>query len=173
MKKFIKKWSPDTHKTKQHRFLAFFGERIHESALWHINRRSVALAVFVGLFCAWVPIPFQTISALLLAFWWRCNIPISVGLIWITNPITLPPMFYAAYRLGAFLLDRPAQFSLKHIQMSPDWFVNEVSLIWQPLLLGSLICGITMAGAGYLLVNTLWRLSTARKWKKRQKTREK
>ena len=34
----------------------------------------------------------------------RCNLPVAFALVWITNPLTIPPMFYFAYRLGAWLL---------------------------------------------------------------------
>ena len=76
-----------------------------EPELWHFHRRAVSGAVFIGLFCALLPIPFQMVVAGLLAVFARCNVPIAVALVWITNPFTFAPIFFFAYKLGAWLLD--------------------------------------------------------------------
>jgi len=54
----------------------------------------------VGLFCAFVPLPIQMLLAAAAAIIFRVNLPISVGLVWITNPVTIPPMFYFCYKVG-------------------------------------------------------------------------
>ena len=80
-----------------------------------MNRRSVSVACAIGLFCAFIPIPFQMILAAGLAIIVRCNLPIAVALVWITNPITMPPLFFLAYKMGAFLTDvhlGPFEFEL-------------------------------------------------------------
>ena len=71
----------------------FSGDWIYASNLWHINRYSAAMAFFVGLFVAFMPIPGQTIAAAVLAVLLRCNLPLSVGLVFITNPITIALCF--------------------------------------------------------------------------------
>ena len=95
---------PDHQTIKEHKHLKIFGKLLHDGNLWHLNRRSVSGAFAVGLFCAFVPIPSQMILAAAIAIIIRVNLPISVALVWISNPITMPPIFYAAYKFGAYVM---------------------------------------------------------------------
>jgi hypothetical protein len=114
----------------------------------------------VGLFMAFVPVPFQMVFAALGALWFRVNLPISVALVWLTNPITMPPVFYATYSFGSFLIgrDTPAQ----EFEFSYEWFSQELDAIWQPFLLGSLVAGAVCAVIGYFAIRALWRLHVVR-----------
>jgi len=107
IQKLIHKFIPDPEVIKQHKHLQFLGEKLHEPNLWHLNRRSIALAFAVGLFCAWIPTPMQMVIAAAGAIYYRANLPISVGLVWITNPITMPPLYYFAYEVGLWFLNQP------------------------------------------------------------------
>lgn len=133
-----------------------FGVRLHDGNLWHLNRRSVSGAVAAGLFCALLPLPFQMLIAAGLAIWWRVNLPISVALVWTTNPLTMPPVWYATYRFGAWMLDLPPR------NLNFDLSVHNLILgmqgVWKPLLLGSVVTGVLLAIAGFLLVRLVWRL---------------
>lgn len=134
--------------------------------LWHINRHSVANAFAIGVFCAFLPIPGQMLVAAIMAIAMRANMPISVALVWISNPLTFAPMFYATYRLGAWIIG--ADNSLPNPEDS--WFFNFASLgeFWWPLLLGSLICGVVSGVAAAVAVRVIWRLDTARRWRERR-----
>ena len=146
-KEFLKKYLPDAEKLKQHKNLQFLGERLHEPNLWHLNRHSVAKAFGIGLFCAWIPTPTQMAFAAISAFYLRANLPIAVGLVWITNPVTMPPLFYFAYRVGLWVMGRPSPTD--GFEFSLDSLFSGLGDIWAPFLLGCLIIGIICSSAGY------------------------
>ncbi|MCP4596693.1 DUF2062 domain-containing protein [Neptuniibacter sp.] len=164
-RKLIKKYMPDEEKLKQHKHLSWLGSHIHEPNLWHLNRKSVSRAFLVGLFCAFLPIPFQMLVAAVLAIIIRSNLPISIGLVWITNPLTMPPIFYFSYLVGDFLIGDPNQ-SIQ-FEMTMEWLSGSLSLIWWPLLFGSVICGVVFGIAGYFSVQGFWAWHVGRSWKKR------
>lgn len=166
-KKFIEKLLPHHHTFKHHKRLQFLGEHLHNPNLWHLNRRSVALAFAVGLFCMYLPIPGQMIVAAAIAFWVGANLPISVILVWITNPFTMPPMFFFAYKVGAKILGTQNEISEKVFTVGGA--LHELGDIWWPLLLGSLVLGTILAALGYVTIRLLWRLHVIKRWEKRRK----
>jgi uncharacterized protein len=163
-KQLLKKYMPHPEMIKQHKNLQFLGEKLHDPNLWHLNRRSVATAFAIGLFFAWVPTPTQMAMAAIAALYFRGNLPISVGLVWITNPITMPPLFYFAYRVGLSVLNMPSgEFSLDAI-FSGD--------MWIPFLTGCLIVGIICSTAGYFGMRLFWYYHVKNKWQHRQAKRK-
>ncbi len=168
-KKLIKKWFPNQDRIRHHQHLQFLGGRLHDPNLWHLNRRSVAGAFAVGLFCAMLPIPFQMVVAAVLAVLLRVNLPISVMLVWITNPLTMGPIFYFAYRLGLLLMGLPAM-SVEDAT-SFDWLAEHWDEIWEPLLLGSLLIGLVLALLGYVGMRLFWRWHVLQRWQERRRRR--
>jgi uncharacterized protein (DUF2062 family) len=166
-KKLIQRLFPSYHRVRDHESLRFFGTLLHDPNLWHMNRRSVAGAFAVGLFVAFLPIPFQMIVAAAIAVMIRVNLPISVLLVWVTNPLTMGPIYYTAYTLGRRVLDLPrVGFSF---ELSVQWFTQEIQIIWKPLLTGSLILATLAALVGYISIRVLWRLHILSRinWRKR------
>lgn len=156
-KKFIKRYMPDHEKIRNNKQLnKVFGTLLHDPNLLHLNRRSVSSAFFVGLFMAFVPLPTQMVMAAAIAIIVRCNLPVAVGLVWISNPITMPPIFYFAYKVGATILSTPQrEFSF---DLSWDWLGTELAAIWEPFLLGCAISGLVAGTLGYISIRLLWRL---------------
>lgn len=154
-KKLIRKYLPDHLALKEHRFLRLFGRLLHDQNLFHLNRRSVSGGFFVGMLCAFTPIFPQMLTAAALAIVLRVNLPISVALVWITNPFTIPPIFYGSYRIGVWLLNQ--QPTIGRFQMSREWIESVFDQIWMPLLLGGTIIGLLSGVLSYLLIRLLWR----------------
>jgi uncharacterized protein (DUF2062 family) len=162
-KQFLKKYMPNPEMVKKHKSLQFLGNRLHDPNLLHLNRDSVSIAFAVGLFCAWIPTPMQMAIAATGAFYFRGNLPIAVGLVWLTNPVTMPPLFYFAYLVGLWILNMPAaEFSLNAV-LSGN--------LWIPFLTGCLILGVICSTLGYFGMQYFWRFYTKRKWQHRKAKR--
>ena len=165
-KKIIRRYLPSEETLKNSKSLGVFGRTIFASDLWHLNKRSVSSAFSVGLFCAFFPVPFQMAIAAAIALFLRVNLPISVALVWLTNPITITPMFYFAYLVGTWTLGTPVNEF--HFELSIDWLKDGFLLIWQPLLLGCFICGTVLSVLGNITVRILWRLHIVKNWQNRK-----
>lgn len=100
----------------------------------------------------------------------RVNLPISVCLVWITNPVTMPAMFYFAYRVGIWILGTPAREF--NFELSFEWLMVELGQIWQPFLLGCLVLGLASSLAAYLLTRLFWRFHIFQYIKKRRLRRK-
>lgn len=162
---FLKKFFSDLNLREEKSF-SIFGELIHDQNLWLMRRRSVAGACAIGLFCAFIPIPFQMILAAGLAIIFRCNLPISVALVWVTNPITMTPLFFLAYKVGTFLTETnlgPFEFEL-----SLNWLFTELRERWKPFLVGCLFSATVSGLFGFITARILWRLRVISFWNKRK-----
>ena len=168
-KKFLRRHLPSATVMREHPHLSWLGSWLTNPQIWHLHRRAVAGAAFIGLFCMFLPIPFQMLPAALLAIMTRCNLPLSVALVWISNPLTIAPMFYFAYRLGAWLLDMELEVST--IEISWDWLSTNASAIGYPLLVGCLVCGWVSGVTGFIIAHVVWRWSVARQWRERRALR--
>ncbi|MBU0653959.1 MAG: DUF2062 domain-containing protein [Gammaproteobacteria bacterium] len=170
-KKFLRRLSPNPDKLKEHKHLQFLGDTLHLPHLWHLNRRNVAAAFAIGLFCMWIPIPFQSIIAAMLAVFFRANLPLSVTLVFVTNPITMPPMLYFAYELGAAIVGHPpAGFNF---ELSLEWLQHGFLLIWKPFLLGISLMAVLSSLLGYYGIHWLWRLHILQHLKERRARKNK
>jgi uncharacterized protein (DUF2062 family) len=166
-KRFFQQMLPHHDKVKKHQHLKIFGNLLHDGNLWHLNRHSVSGGVAVGLFMAYVPFPFQMVMAAAAAIIFRVNLPISVALVWITNPITIPPMFFFAYLVGTWVIGTPPD--AEPFQLSMEWIESGgLNDIWLPLLVGSLICASVCALVGYTLAIWIWRWHAVERWKLRR-----
>lgn len=147
-------------------YLKPFRALLRHPTFFSVSRRSVAGALWVGLFIALLPLPGQTIVAPLLALLLRVNLPISVVAVWLTNPLTMVPIFWSEYRLGALILDRPVEAI--SLDISWDWFSSGVAASWQPLLLGAVVSATVVASTAYVLVSVIWRWLVAARYRRRR-----
>jgi len=160
---------PDGHTVRKHRYVSIFGTLLHDPNLWHFNRRSVSGGFAVGLFVAFMPIPFQMVFAAAIAIGSRVNLIVSVALCWVTNPITIPVLFYGAYKLGNQLLgEKGGEFEF---EASWPWLQESLGAIWQPFLLGCFILAVFASVFGSLVIRAMWRWQVTQNWIARRKLR--
>ena len=170
-RRLFKRYMPNPQRIKDNQSLRFLGALIHDPNLWHLNRHSVPRAMAIGLFWAMIPMPMQMLAAAVIAIPARANLPISVGLVWLTNPVTMPAVFYCNYKVGAWLLGTPAMHMPEHMTLA--WIGQMLQTHWQPLYLGSLVLAILFAIIGYFATNAYWHWWVRHNWRKRQEKRRK
>src|SRR5690606_1769707 len=102
--RFLRRLSPRRRALTESWFLRPFGAVLHDPALWRLDRHGAARALALGLFIGWLPVPVQMPVAALVALIVRVHLPLAVVSVWISNPVTMVPMMYFAYRLGMTLL---------------------------------------------------------------------
>ena len=165
-RKLNKILKPHVDQIRENKFLDMFGPTIKDPYLWGLNRHSVSRAVAIGLFCAFMPIPSQMVLAAALAIIFRANIPISVILVWVSNPFTMPAMFYAAYKFGTWILGTELQSF--QFELSLHWLFIELRERWKPFLVGCLCSGILAGAFGYIIMRLYWRWYVTTEWAKRK-----
>jgi uncharacterized protein (DUF2062 family) len=183
-KKIFKKFATQSSALKQSRLLGPLGHRIHNPNLWHLNRHSVSRAFFAALFTSitLMVFPCHMITAAFLAVWLRANLPVSLSLVWLVNPFTIPPLAYSALKIGLWVMPSTHSLDIKKI-MHFDWegngsitdkiktFWHLFERVWEPFMLGSLTLGLLIGASSYLLIQLFWRWHVIRNWNARQKKR--
>lgn len=125
-------------------------------AFLSINRHSVAKGVLVGLFIAFIPMPGQMVAIVLLQPLFRFNLPLAIALVWITNPFTMPFIYFIEYKTGGLLL---GMHNLPPVSMTLSWFQENFDDIVVPLYTGALFYSTLFAVSAYYAVQRLWILS--------------
>ncbi len=166
-RRFFRKFAVKRHHVGDSWVLAPFQHLLQDSRLWGIRRRTVAPAFALGLFIAFMPFPGHMAMAALIALLLRINIPVAIVTSFVSNPLTMGPMFFFAYRLGSTILG--TQAVAFDFELSLDWVAHTFVQIWQPMMLGCLLLGIASAIIGFVVVDLVWR-SNVRDYKSRKRS---
>ena len=154
----------------QYKLLGPFRRWLLDSNLWRMNRDNVGKAGFIGVFCAFIPIPGQMVLAALLAIPSRANLPIALVGSWITNPITVAPISFFCYRVGAWLLNVDKLDPEADMQ-SWTWIFSKLNEVLWPFLLGSLICACIGGLLAMVVSRLLYRMHVIERIKERRQRR--
>jgi hypothetical protein len=112
-RKYFRKVMPSVDKVREFKALGLFGDALFHPALWHLNRRSAAGGVAVGLFCGLIPGPLQMLGAAIVCLVARVNLPVAFVSTLYTNPFTIVPLYLLAYEIGQFVLGAAARLGLE------------------------------------------------------------
>ena len=147
--------------------------------LKNFQPHTIALGFSIGIFMALMPIfGFQMIPALAVAIKFKANKIATLLAVWITNPLTVIPIYYFCFWIGSSLM--PMEYSRDVSQLKD--FMNDISMqnflalgtgTLLPLLIGCLILGSISAIAVYFPVKILISKYLERRKKKKSKSQTK
>jgi len=163
---------PDRAKIFASRWTKPFAPLFDKPYFWTLNRRQAAVSVAVGMFCGLMPGPTQMLSALIVAYFLRTNLPVAVFSTLYTNPFTYMPLYYTGYKIGCLILGIEAADKPVFPKLGGGQFWSETAA-WladtgKPLLVGVPVLGCILAVAGYFAVLLLWRWHTVYHWRGRK-----
>lgn len=151
----LKKWMrPLPRRSNVHRYPVlkwFAGTARKRLYLWSFRSREMTAALLVGLIVALMPlVGAQMLIVFFLAVWFRCNLPLIVALQWISNPLTMGPIYYADYIIGMAVLELCGFVPEVNTLLKPDYdwahfewsHLAEILDAFPPMLLGGLVLGV-------------------------------
>jgi len=119
------------------------------------NRKMVSKAILIGLFIAFIPMPMQMLAVLAFIPFVKFNVPIALAMCWVSNPLTMPLIYYVEYLTGSFILGT----EVAPVQMTLEWFSKNLDDIFIPLYFGTFLYSLVISLSAYWLVNHFWRKS--------------
>lgn len=154
--------TPTRQQIYANRWLAWLTPWLNHPKLWHWSRRGVALGValgvFFGLLIPIAQIPLSVGTAVLL----RANVPAAAVSTLVTNPLTFGPIYYGAYRLGAWVTGdvtpAPNTADIGAASSRDDHSLwQRIAALGKPLLVGLLITAVLTGLIIYVLIALYWR----------------
>src|SRR5690349_4905365 len=166
---------PTRDTVHHYRLLRPFAAHLGHSSLWRMTRRSVPRGVAIGLFVAVIIPVMHTAIAALVAIPARANVAVAAVFTLLVNPLTIPPLYYGAYRIGSWELHHDASL------VNPgaaERFSSGLSrlLVWVhqasgPIAVGVLTIAATAARLGYVGYARGWRFWSHSRWRQRRRAR--
>ena len=138
-------------------------------AYFNINRKMITRAVWIGLFWGFIPMPMQMLAVVACTPFVRFNVPVAIAMVWLSNPFTMPPMYYMEYLTGNFILGREG---LPDIELTVEWFSNNMGNIFVPLYVGAAFYSIVVSTLIYYIINWLWIHSVKKELSTREDKRQ-
>lgn len=174
MRRWFKRISPDRDTFLENRWLRPIAHRLAPPGLWHFSRRNVARGVALGLFVGFLLPIGQIVVAALLAATVRGNLLVAALATLVTNPLTFPPIYYAAFRTGSFLLGHGAADEKSRPVRAGGETMSMLEILTNASLqtiVGLLLFAVASATIGFLAVHLAWRISLGRQWRRRSRPR--
>ena len=134
------------------------------------------MGVAVGLFCGLIPGPLQVAATIMCCSVLRANVVAGVVATFYTNPLTIIPLYIAAFHIGEHLLPGThvlpafADATIGSAEWIRAMYAWVQSLGW-PIVVGLPVMALGFAVNGYWLVNYLWLRPVVARYKRMQRRR--
>ncbi|NOR55627.1 MAG: DUF2062 domain-containing protein [Sulfurovum sp.] len=122
-------------------------------AYFNVNRKMITRGILIGLFWAFIPMPMQMLAVIACTPFIRFNVAVAIAMVWLSNPFTMPPMYYMEYLTGNFILGKEG---LPDVALTLEWFSDNIADIFVPLYVGAAFYSTVVSFLIYLFVNWLW-----------------
>ena len=159
VKEILKKYSPKRENIN----LGWLNKHLQDPSLWKWNKRTIAKAFAIGLFCAFLPMPAHTLLAAILAVLFSANILLSMFMVWVNNPITMVPIYYFTYKLGASIIGIEVD---PGFEFSFGYLMNNVGATIIALWVGGLIVSTIAAILGYTTIILIYKYKALKRFKR-------
>ncbi len=174
-KRSFQDWLPSVEKVRNSKVLRIFGDSALNPVLWYVNKKSISRAMCIGTFWGLLPIPFHSILIVICAILFDANLPISLMLAWIMNPLTIVPILYFAFWIGTkiyhvHMIDKQMLLGVLHqiVRWIQNFGHGHVDLSLAKILLtGLLIEASIFAILSYFITRLIWKCNVYQKWQKR------
>ncbi len=125
---------------------------------------SIARGTALGLWISFTPtVGIQMFLVTAIGIPLKANLPIAIALVWLSNPVTIIPLYYSYYWLGAVLLGEGARGygeltevllrPIRAIEDGSTGFLDSLGLlggeVLVPLMVGSVVVATALAIPGY------------------------
>jgi uncharacterized protein (DUF2062 family) len=155
----VKKWLrplPRRTNIQSYPILKFFAEATRRrTCIWSFRVENAVPAIYAGSILTLMPLyGIQVPIAFLLALLLRANLPILVGLQVVSNPLTILPIWFAAYQIGQMILSviglRVDPLNREEVSILLDNFINaawddkfdNLATVFSVTSLGAIVMGI-------------------------------
>ena len=138
--------------------------RMLRSELVRWEKTLVARGTAVGLFWAFIPMPFQMVPAMLCCWLIRANLPIALIWVWLTNPITLPPIILLEFAIGRAIENFASAYGFLPVFYGTGAIANS----FRTLITGSITLSCIAMLVGYLTISILFEISHRQQLKRKR-----
>lgn len=164
IKKFLR---PLPRRSNIHKYpvLKWFAESAYKrSYLWSFRGSEISSALFWGIWISMLPIVgIQMLVVFFISLLVRANLPLIVALQWISNPLTMGPIYFADYKIGLSVLNllgidyQRNKLLTAGYNWSEFTFSDLLRLIdtFPPMLVGGSVLGISMGLSTVFLYKTV------------------
>lgn len=146
--------APSREQLEANRSLRALAPYLANPKLWLWSRRGVASGVALGLFIGLLIPVAQILIAAAAAVILRVNLPIAAASTLVTNPLTFPPIYYAAYQLGVWVTGSSEAVTFSLTDPAALW--GNLGAIGIPLFAGLGIAATGSALVSYVLISQAW-----------------
>ncbi|MGH1426870.1 MAG: DUF2062 domain-containing protein [Arenicella sp.] len=159
---------PKKHEIENTPSLSMFKSFWKRPELWAMNRNSLPLGIAIGIFCAFMPMPFEMVLAAFLAIALGGNVIFAISFVWISNPFTWIPLYTPCYWIGTkiFRIEPIAITNMSSLRINA-----ELGYHYAALWVGCTLVGLTLAFLSYFTLKVIWRRQVRHEWGLRKSQR--